>query len=107
MVLMGSLAFFVDSALGIFELWLGVHAILSGYLVPLEVLPGWLRRAADVLPFRFMLAFPVDNLVGLMSRRQALAGAGRAVGLRAPVRGAGAAGLARRAAPVRGVRGMT
>ncbi len=72
MVLMGSLAFFVDSALGIFELWLGVHAILSGYLVPLEVLPGWLRHAADVLPFRFMLAFPVDNLVGLMSRRQAL-----------------------------------
>jgi ABC-2 type transport system permease protein len=72
MVLIGSLAFFVDSALGIFELWLGVHAILSGYLVPLEVLPGWLRHAADVLPFRFMLAFPVDNLVGLMSRRQAL-----------------------------------
>jgi ABC-2 type transport system permease protein len=72
MVLMGSLAFFVESALGVFELWLGVHAILSGYLVPLEVLPGWLRRAADVLPFRFMLAFPVDNLVGLMSRRQAL-----------------------------------
>ena len=76
MVLMGSLAFFVDSALGIFELWLGVHAILSGYLVPLEVLPGWLRRAADVLPFRFMLAFPVDNLVGLMSRRQALSALG-------------------------------
>lgn len=72
MVLMGSLAFFFDSAMGVFELWLGVHAILSGYLVPLEVLPGWLRRAADVLPFRFMLAFPVDNLVGLMSRRQAL-----------------------------------
>ncbi|HSS39185.1 MAG TPA: ABC-2 family transporter protein [Polyangia bacterium] len=76
MVLMGALAFFVDSALGIFELWLGVHAILSGYLVPLEVLPGWLRRAADVLPFRFMLAFPVDNLVGLMSRRQALSALG-------------------------------
>lgn len=74
MVLMGSLSFFLESALGIFELWLGVHAILSGYLVPLEALPHWARRAADVLPFRFMLGFPVETLVGLLSRQQALAG---------------------------------
>jgi len=72
MVLMGSLAFFVESAMGVFELWLGVHAILSGYLVPLEALPHWVRRAADVLPFRFMLGFPVETLVGLLSRREAL-----------------------------------
>lgn len=71
MVLMGSLAFFVESALGIFELWLGIHAILSGYLVPLEALPQWVRSAADVLPFRFMLGFPVEALVGLLSRQQA------------------------------------
>jgi ABC-2 type transport system permease protein len=72
MVLMGSLSFFVESALGIFELWLGVHAILSGYLVPLEALPRWLRGAADVLPFRFMLGFPVETLVGLLDRHEAL-----------------------------------
>jgi len=72
MVLMGSLAFFVESALGIFELWLGVHAILSGYLVPLEALPRWVRGAADVLPFRFMLGFPVETLVGLLDRHEAL-----------------------------------
>jgi ABC-2 type transport system permease protein len=74
MVMMGSLSFFLESALGIFELWLGVHAILSGYLVPLEALPQWVRRAADVLPFRFMLGFPVETLVGLLSRQQALVG---------------------------------
>jgi ABC-2 type transport system permease protein len=72
MVLMGSLSFFVESALGIFELWLGVHAILSGYLVPLEALPRWVRGAADVLPFRFMLGFPVETLVGLLDRHEAL-----------------------------------
>ena len=76
MVLMGSLAFFVESALGIFELWLGVHAILSGYLIPLEALPHWVRGAAHVLPFRFMLGFPVETLVGLLDRRQALAALG-------------------------------
>jgi ABC-2 type transport system permease protein len=72
MILMGALAFFVESSLGIFELWLGVHAILSGYLVPLEALPHWARAAADVLPFRFMLGFPVEALVGLLARHDAL-----------------------------------
>jgi ABC-2 type transport system permease protein len=68
MVLLGSLAFFVDSAMGPFELWIGVHALFSGYLIPLEVLRGWVGSSViDVLPFRFMLAFPVEVLVGLMS----------------------------------------
>jgi ABC-2 type transport system permease protein len=72
MVLMGALAFFVESALGVFELWLAVHAIFSGYLVPLESLPSWMGRLARVLPFRFMLGFPVETLVGLLGRGAAL-----------------------------------
>jgi len=72
MVLLGSLTFYVDSAMGVFELWIGVHGIFSGYLIPLEVLPGWISKLAAVLPFRFMLAFPVETLVGLLSPAQAL-----------------------------------
>jgi ABC-2 type transport system permease protein len=73
MVLLGSIAFFVDSAMGPFELWIGVHALFSGYLIPLEVLRGWMGSAVvDWLPFRFMLAFPVEVLVGLMSPGAAL-----------------------------------
>ena len=71
MVLLGSLAFFVESAMGPFELWIGVHALCSGYLIPLEVL-GRAGAVANVLPFRFMLAFPVETLVGLLSPRDAL-----------------------------------
>jgi ABC-2 type transport system permease protein len=72
MVLLGALAFFVESAIGIFELWLAVHAIFSGYLVPMELLPGWIRASARVLPFRFMLGFPVDTLIGLLGRGEAV-----------------------------------
>lgn len=72
MVLLGATAFFIESALGVFELWIGVHAIFSGYLIPLESLPAWIRGAARVLPFRFMLAFPVETLVGLLTPAQAL-----------------------------------
>jgi ABC-2 type transport system permease protein len=73
MVLVGALAFFVDSAIAVFELWLAVHAIFSGYLIPLEMLPSWIGRAAAVLPFRFMLGYPVEILVGLLGPRAALA----------------------------------
>jgi ABC-2 type transport system permease protein len=72
MVLVGALAFFVDSAIAVFELWLAVHAIFSGYLIPLEMLPAWIGRVAAVLPFRFMLAFPVEILVGLLGRAAAV-----------------------------------
>ena len=72
MVLLGALAFFVESALGLFELWLAVHAILSGYLLPLEALPTWFQGVARVLPPRFMLGFPVEVLIGLETRQQAL-----------------------------------
>jgi ABC-2 type transport system permease protein len=71
-VLVGALAFFVDSAIAVFELWLAVHAIFSGYLVPLEMLPSWIGRAAAVLPFRFMLGYPVEILVGLLDPATAL-----------------------------------
>jgi ABC-2 type transport system permease protein len=72
MVLLAALAFFMESALGLFELWLGVHAIFSGYLVPMQVLPHWIRGATRVLPFRYMLGFPVETLIGLESHATAL-----------------------------------
>jgi ABC-2 type transport system permease protein len=72
MVLVGALAFFVDSAIAVFELWLAVHAIFSGYLIPLEMLPSWIGRAAAVLPFRYMLGFSVEILIGHLGTRAAL-----------------------------------
>lgn len=76
MVVLGALAFFIESALGAFELWIGVYSIFSGYLIPLETLPRWVRGAAALLPFRFMLGFPAEVLVGLLNRADALAALG-------------------------------
>jgi ABC-2 type transport system permease protein len=68
MAIIGSLAMFVDSAIGVFEIWLGLHSLLSGYLIPLELLPGWVARVAHLLPFRYTLSFPVETLIGLNDR---------------------------------------
>jgi ABC-2 type transport system permease protein len=65
MVLLGSLSFFLESAIGVFEVWLALFAVLSGYLVPLELLPGWVGRVARLSPFDSMLSYPLETLIGL------------------------------------------
>jgi ABC-2 type transport system permease protein len=65
MVLLGSLSFFLESALGVFEVWLALFAVLSGYLVPSELLPFWVGRVARLSPFDSMLSFPLETLIGL------------------------------------------
>jgi viologen exporter family transport system permease protein len=65
MALMGSLSFFMESSYSIFEIWLASFMLLSGYLLPLELFPGWVRAATYALPFRYMLSFPVEILLGL------------------------------------------
>lgn len=77
MVTIGSLAMFVESALSVFELWLGIHFILSGYLVPVELLPAAVVEVGRKLPFFYMLGFPVETAVGMLDQAAAL----RALGI--------------------------
>ncbi len=69
MATIGTLAFFLESSTAIFEIWLVAFMVLSGYLVPLELFPPWLRAASSALPFRYTLAFPVEVLTGMLDRR--------------------------------------
>ncbi len=73
MSIVGALAFWIESAGSVFEIWMGLFGVFSGYLVPLELFPGWVTQLARALPFRYMLAFPVEMIIGLESRRRALA----------------------------------
>lgn len=64
MAIIGMLAFYIESALGLFYAWLGLFTLFSGYLVPLSLLPRWLLGVAAVLPFRYQLDVPVRILLG-------------------------------------------
>ncbi|HUH02632.1 MAG TPA: ABC-2 family transporter protein, partial [Kofleriaceae bacterium] len=72
LVTVGALAFFVEKSLAVFDVYLGVFAVLSGYLIPLALLPSWVRVVADAAPFRYMLSFPVELLLGQHDTRSAL-----------------------------------
>jgi ABC-2 type transport system permease protein len=72
MSIIGALAFWVESSSALFEVWLGLFGVFSGYLIPLELFPSWLATMARFLPFRYMLAFPVEMAVGMTPRAAAL-----------------------------------
>lgn len=46
----------------------------AGQIAPLDLLPGPLRMIANVLPFRWGLAFPVELFLGRLTPREAITG---------------------------------
>lgn len=74
MLLIGSLALFWDSALSLFDLWLALYFVFSGYTIPLELFPGLVQGVLTSLPFRFLLSFPVELCLGRLTPAQALHG---------------------------------
>jgi ABC-2 type transport system permease protein len=72
MIFVGTLGLYWESSLALYDLWLGAFFIFSGYLMPLELFPGWLRGATWWMPFRYTLAFPVEAMLGRGSVHAAL-----------------------------------
>ncbi|MEI8255430.1 MAG: ABC-2 family transporter protein [Deltaproteobacteria bacterium] len=76
MALIGTLGVFIDSSLAVFDAWLAFSVVLSGYIVPLELLPAGVRHVARWLPFRYLLSFPVEIVTGQLSRHDLLVALG-------------------------------
>ncbi len=68
----GSLAFFVTRAMGLLGLYFLLFTLLSGYLLPLPLLPDVIARIAEWSPFRFMLSFPVELMTKRMETDEVL-----------------------------------
>lgn len=68
-------AFWTTSVTAINRLYFAVF-IFSGYVAPIDLLPGPAKAVAEVLPFRWMLAFPVELAIGRVSLDAALLGIG-------------------------------
>nr|MBA2598365.1 ABC-2 family transporter protein [Chloroflexia bacterium] len=73
---MASLAFWITRVNAINQLYFVVFLFLSGFVAPLDLLPGPVRSIAEWLPFYRMLGFPVELLLGRLSPTQAMVGFG-------------------------------
>ncbi|MBL0217889.1 MAG: ABC-2 family transporter protein [Myxococcales bacterium] len=60
MFMIGSLGFFVTKTMALLNLYFAVFSLLSGYLLPIPLLPRVIGWFAEWLPFRFMLSAPIE-----------------------------------------------
>jgi ABC-2 type transport system permease protein len=63
----GLLSFWITQSLGINDMWFGVFAIFSGYLIPYDLFPPLLRDVLYALPFRYMMSFPIEIITGQLN----------------------------------------
>lgn len=69
-------AFWTTRVSAINQMYYVVFLFFSGRLAPLELFPSIVQLAANILPFRWALAFPVDLLLGKLTPQEALIGFG-------------------------------
>jgi ABC-2 type transport system permease protein len=69
-------AFWTTRVSALNELYFVGMLFLSGQVAPLALLPAPVRLVADLLPFRWMVAFPVELLIGRLTPAEALRGLG-------------------------------
>jgi ABC-2 type transport system permease protein len=75
----GMLNFWTTRGGAIFDLYMAIEMLLSGRLVPLKLMPGWVQTLADFLPFKWTFGFPIESLVSDLSTRSLLFGLGAQV----------------------------
>jgi ABC-2 type transport system permease protein len=74
--IIGMLNFWTTRGAAAFDLYMATEMLLSGRLVPLRLMPGWVQTLADFLPFKWTFGFPIESLVGDLSTRSLLVGLG-------------------------------
>ncbi len=72
MFMLGCLAFFMTKSMSLMNLYFLLFSLLSGYLLPIPLLPWWIREPAEVLPFRFMLSAPIELMTRSLSSSEIL-----------------------------------
>jgi ABC-2 type transport system permease protein len=72
--LLGLVTLWTTRVAALFELYFTAELLLSGRLVPLDLLPDGVLRWVDLLPFRSTFGFPIEALVADLSGPQLVRG---------------------------------
>ncbi|HYM95782.1 MAG TPA: ABC-2 family transporter protein [Candidatus Sulfotelmatobacter sp.] len=74
--LLGMVTFWTTRGSAIFETYIMAELLLSGRLVPLQLMPAWAQAVSAWLPFKWTFFFPIEVLVGHLSTADLLGGIG-------------------------------
>jgi len=72
-LVIGCLAFYLESSAKVMDVYLAAFFVASGYVVPIEIFPPAVRRVADLLPFRYQIGLPVELVTAAYDGRRAVA----------------------------------
>ena len=67
-------AFWTTRVNAINQVYFVMMLFLAGQIAPLSLFPAWIQTIANILPFRWMLGFPVQLLLGQLTPVQTLEG---------------------------------
>lgn len=73
---LGLVTFWTTRGSAMFETYFVAELLLSGRLVPLQLMPGWVQTLASVLPFKWTFGYPIEALVGDLSTAELIGGLG-------------------------------
>ncbi len=65
---LGMITFWTTRATALFEVYFYSELLLSGRVLPVPLLPPWMRAVGDFLPFRWGFGYPISALVGPVDR---------------------------------------
>ena len=69
-------AFWTTRVSAINQVYFILMLFLAGQIAPLTLFPHWLQLIADVMPFQWMLGFPIELVLGKLTPVQAIEGIG-------------------------------
>jgi ABC-2 type transport system permease protein len=69
-------AFWLTRTHAVIQAYLLLLLFLGGQAMPLSLLPDWVQTTAWLSPFRWILAFPTELLIGRLTPGETLAGLG-------------------------------
>lgn len=72
--LLGLIGFWTTRVSALFQVIFTAEILLSGRLVPMEVMPSWVQVISDRLPFKWTFQFPIEALIGRLSTEEMIVG---------------------------------
>ena len=70
--IVGLLSFYTLNYYGVIFAKDALLTVLSGGLVPLVLFPDKIRKAVELLPFKYLVSIPVNTYIGILSPAEAL-----------------------------------
>jgi ABC-2 type transport system permease protein len=74
--LLGLVSFWTTRAQALIEVIIAMELLLSGRLVPMAIMPGWVQTVSAWMPFKWTFEFPIEVFIGQLSTTEIWQGVG-------------------------------